>query len=268
MEQLIVLGTGNATVKKCYNTCFVLKNKDEYFLIDAGGGNQILNQLDQSNIALNQIHHLFVTHEHTDHILGVIWVVRMIATKMNQNNYEGNLNIYAHTELINTIQTICNLTLVKKITKLFNDRIIFHPLNDGDQKIILEHEFTFFDILSTKAKQFGFTFMNNKEKISFVGDEPYNIECYKYVKNSDWLLHEAFCLYEDKEIFKPYEKHHSTTKDAAKLAASLNVKNLVLWHTEEKRLENRKELYTKEAKMYFNGNIFVPDDLEVIELCY
>lgn len=36
MEKLIVLGTGNATVTKCYNTCFALKKEDEYFLVDAG----------------------------------------------------------------------------------------------------------------------------------------------------------------------------------------------------------------------------------------
>lgn len=31
-------------------------------------------------------------------------------------------------------------------------------------------------------------------------------------------------------------------------------------------LENRKRLYTEESKQYFNGNIYVPDDLDVIEL--
>lgn len=36
MEKLIVFGTGNATVTKCYNTCFALKKEEEYFLVDAG----------------------------------------------------------------------------------------------------------------------------------------------------------------------------------------------------------------------------------------
>lgn len=38
MEKVIILGTGNAGVKNCYNTCFALKNKNEYLLVDAGGG--------------------------------------------------------------------------------------------------------------------------------------------------------------------------------------------------------------------------------------
>ena len=44
------------------------------------------------------------------------------------------------------------------------------------------------------------------------------------------------------------------------------VKNLILYHTEEKTLANRKENYTREAAENFKGRIFVPDDLEVIEL--
>ena len=46
----------------------------------------------------------------------------------------------------------------------------------------------------------------------------------------------------------------------------LGVKNLILYHTEEKTLDNRKENYTCEAAENFKGRIFVPDDLEVIEL--
>lgn len=42
MEKIIILGTGNAAVTKCYNTCFAIQNEDEYFLVDTGGGNGIL----------------------------------------------------------------------------------------------------------------------------------------------------------------------------------------------------------------------------------
>ena len=50
MKKLIVLGTGHAVVKKCYNTCFALQEDNEYLLVDAGGGNEILNRLDKANI--------------------------------------------------------------------------------------------------------------------------------------------------------------------------------------------------------------------------
>ena len=50
MENLIVLGTGNAQAVHCYNTCFAMKKGEEYFLTDAGGGNGILLALEKQNI--------------------------------------------------------------------------------------------------------------------------------------------------------------------------------------------------------------------------
>ena len=77
---------------------------------------------------------------------------------------------------------------------------------------------------------------------------------------------EAFCLYADRDRFKPYEKHHSTVREACETATELGVENLVLWHTEDTRLPERKTLYTAEGRQYFFGNLFVPDDLESIAL--
>ena len=70
----------------------------------------------------------------------------------------------------------------------------------------------------------------------------------------------------DTEIFKPYEKHHSTVKEACELAEELHIPNVVVWHTEDKHIDERKKLYTEEGKQYYTGNLFVPDDLDVIEL--
>ena len=53
--ELIMLGTGSAMVTKCYNTCFALRNNNEYFLVDAGGGNGILAQLEKAEINYKNI---------------------------------------------------------------------------------------------------------------------------------------------------------------------------------------------------------------------
>ena len=46
----------------------------------------------------------------------------------------------------------------------------------------------------------------------------------------------------------------------------LGVPNLVLYHTEETHLNERKRLYTEEGMQYYHGNLYVPDDLEVFEV--
>jgi len=265
--KLTMLGTGNAGVKNLYNTCFALSEGENHFLVDAGGGNRILKILDEVKIPLTGIHDIFVTHEHVDHLLGVIWLIRMVGQKMGQDKYGGDLRIYCHRQLADVIRTITQMTIQKKLTDYFDDRIKFIPLNDGDTRQIISCEVTFFDIGSTKARQFGFMLRNAQgQKITCCGDEPYN-ECEAdYVKDSDWLLHEAFCLYQEADKFLPYEKHHSTVKEACELAAGLEVPNLILYHTEETHGDERKKLYTAEGKQFYRGNLYVPDDLEVIEL--
>ena len=86
------------------------------------------------------------------------------------------------------------------------------------------------------------------------------------VENSKWLLMKRSAYTHRQIFFSPYQKHHSTVKDACELANKMNVKNLLLYHTEDKNIKNRKELYTAEGKQYYQGNLYIPDDLEVIEL--
>lgn len=265
--ELIMLGTGNAVVTKCYNTCFAFKNNEEYTLIDAGGGNGILAQLEKAHIPLTHIHNLFITHAHTDHILGAVWLVRAIGQSIQKGDYKGIFRIYAHDKAIEVLQWICRMTLPKKVVSHIGQSILITEVRDGDCFEADSMHFQCFDILSTKEKQFGFTAtLPDQTKIACLGDEPYNPANAQYVTNADWLLCEAFCLYADRDRFKPYEKHHSTALDAGKLAQELNVQHLLLFHTEDKTIETRKETYTAEASVHFNKAIFVPDDLERIIL--
>ena len=191
---LTMLGTGHATVTKCYSTCFLLHDNEDYFMVDAGGGNRILGILE-----------------------GIHFIV----------------------------------------------------LQDGDTHKILNREITFFDIKAEKLLQFGFRI--ETEGFIFCGDEPLKEELYKYAERARWMLHEAFCLKEESEKFKPHEKKHSTVKDACVLAEKLKVQNLVLVHTEDSHVcgdypYNRKGLYIEEGKQFFSGNLYVPDDKEKIKI--
>ena len=224
-----MLGTGNATVTECYNTCFVLSGEGKHLLVDGGGGNTVLRRLKQAGTDWKDIRDIFVTHKHIDHLLGIIWMARMICQNMSRGTYDGEARIYAHDEVIALIDDMARKLLGAKESAFIGKRL---------------HLIT----------------------LTCCGDEPYN-ECERrYAEGSKWLLHEAFCLHSQAETFKPYEKHHSTVKDACELAERLGVKNLLLYHTEDKNIKNRKELYTAEGRLYYHGNLYVPDDLEAIEL--
>lgn len=263
--KLTMLGTGNAMTTECYNTCFMISDGDRNFLVDGGGGNTILRQLKDAGYDCRDIDEIFVTHKHIDHLLGVIWVVRKICQSGMQEKSEKEVNVYGHEEVIRLLRNMLKELLWENQWNFVSQSIHFIVVADGEVRKILDRNITFFDIHSTKDKQFGFCMeLDNDKKLTCCGDEPYNPCVREYVENSEWLLHEAFCLYSQADIFSPYEKHHSTVKDACELAEELDVKNLILYHTEDRNLSDRKRLYTEEGSRYFHGKLYVPEDLESI----
>lgn len=123
------------------------------------------------------------------------------------------------------------------------------------------------DELSKNDKQYGFkTILNNGKTLVFHGDEPLNKELYDFVRNSDYLLHESYCLETEANIYEPRKRNHDTVKSVGLKAQNLGIKNLVIWHTLENLGRDRKNRYMKEAKENFSRNVFVPNDLEIIDL--
>ena len=256
-NKITILGTGNAQATHCYNTCFMIRSCGGHrLLVDAGGGNGILLQLEKAGIDWKDIHDLYVTHAHTDHILGVVWMMRM------NLQFQNPLRIYSHRKVLDVLEYLCRQLLPKKQSDRIGTVVEMVELHDGDQLTVGDMQLQAFDIHSTKEKQFGFAMvLPDGIRLTCLGDEPYSEENERYARGVDWLMSEAFCVFEDRERFKPYEKHHSTALDAARLAQQLGVRNLILYHTEDKTLDNRRQRYTAEAKSVFGGQVIVPADL-------
>lgn len=265
--KLTMLGTGNALVTECYNTCFLMEEQGQLLLVDGGGGNTILRQIKSAGYDWMDIRHIFVTHKHIDHLLGIVWMVRMICQFMRHGEYRGEAFIYSHAEVISLLRDLADKLLQKKAAALIGGRLHLVEVTDGETMELIGHPVTFFDIQSTKAKQYGFRMdLGEGRKLTCCGDEPLAPPLEACAAGSEWLLHEAFCLHSQADIFDPYEKHHSTVKDACELAERLHIKNLLLYHTEDSSLSRRKELYQQEGKQYYHGALWIPDDLEVISL--
>ena len=263
---ITMLGTGSALVTECYNTCFVLSGSGGNFLVDTGGGNGILHQLNHAGFTLPDIHGVFISHSHIDHVLGAIWIIRISAQLMNKDRFPGDISIYSHDEVIPLLDDLARKLLLPYQYYFVGRRIHLKTVSKNETRKLLGHDTKFFDINSARTKQFGFIMDYGGGKLAFCGDEPCHESSYDYVRGCDWLMHEAFCLHSEAEIFDPYEKHHSTVKDACQTAQKLGVRNLILYHTEDSDLAHRKERYTAEGRLYYSGNIFVPDDLETITL--
>ena len=267
MRKLIFLGTGGAMATNCYNACFLLRTPDgEYFLTDAGGGNGILRQMKDAEVSFERLRVMFVSHGHGDHILGALWVIRKIASLMAADYYPGEFHIYGHDIVCQILDMMAQMLLTRKELDFFGKRILLREVRDGEEFSFLGMKFLPFDIRSSKTKEFGYRMrFANRRSLVFLGDEPYHERCRANVEKADWLISEAFCLEEDREKFRLREKGHCTAREAAENAEKLKAKRLILFHTEDTDLKNRKRRYTEEAAKSFGGEIFVPDDLEEIE---
>ena len=143
--KLTILGTGNAKVTKCYNTCFVLNIKiKEYFMIDGGGGNTILKQLEDAGISWKEISTIFVTHKHIDHLLGIIWMLRMYCQGMARGQFGGEVTIYGHDEVISLLKQMAEMLLTPKENEIYRRQSPSgRSKGQREDRTILGHRVTF-----------------------------------------------------------------------------------------------------------------------------
>jgi ribonuclease Z len=186
---------------------------------------------------------------------------------MGTGKFGGELTVYGHGELLEDVRRICEISFTKSDFRQLDRRIIFETVGNNETRMIGPYKVTFFDVLSTKMKQFAFQLtLTNGEKLVFLGDEPCDKENLHRIQGCDWLLAEAYCLYRDREKYTPYRFNHNTVKDSCIMAENAGTRNLVLWHTSDGYYGCRRELYTEEGLQYYRGKLYVPDDLDIIVL--
>ncbi|MBQ4494752.1 MAG: MBL fold metallo-hydrolase [Selenomonadaceae bacterium] len=149
--KLTMLGTGNALVTECYNTCFVISDGDKNFLVDGGGGSGILRQLKHAGFDWKDMREIFLTHKHVDHFTGILWLVRMICQYMNQREYLGTAKIYGHAEVLHLLEDIAKKLLQPKETRFIGDRLHLIPVADGEALNVIGRATTF--LTFTRPKQ-------------------------------------------------------------------------------------------------------------------
>ena len=264
-----MLGTGHAMVMDCFNTCFVYENENGKMLVDTGGGGQLLRQLRDAGISLGEINHIFVSHQHTDHFLGLFWTFR------GGPGGGGSTSVYLHEDLMRIAKGMLGLLMPESLERGGTNFVTVHH---GEEMEILGRKVRFFDTKATNVPQYGFVMtLGNGKRFVFHGDVPFDESNRSELQGAEIFMHEAFNLESEGPGMPgmpggpggpggPGKMGHSTVKQAAGYAQSLGVQTLILVHGSDNDLEHRQEKYTAEARQAFDGTIYVPYDLDVIEL--
>ena len=103
--------------------------QSRYFLVDCGEAAQM--QLMKYDISLHRINHIFISHLHGDHYLGLMGLM----FSMHLHKRVNDLHIYSHRGLDEIITT-----QLKYSQSAPSFKIIFHRLNEGERKVIYDDD--------------------------------------------------------------------------------------------------------------------------------
>ncbi|MDE6535559.1 MAG: MBL fold metallo-hydrolase [Muribaculaceae bacterium] len=261
--EVIFLGTGSAFPSRSYNACYAIRVGSLLWLTDGGGGNGIFPALAKADINPAELHHIFLSHAHTDHIFGLVWIIRKIVHLRMQGLYPDSIYIYANSEAAHALREICRLTFLESYYLTFLQVAEFRPANPGDSYQLKDLTIEFFDAGSENVSQSGFRMsLPDGKSIVALGDEALTTKNMMEVKGADTLICGAFCRYADRNVYKPYEKHHWTVKDVAEIASKIDVNMLILIHSED-QTPDKSLVYRAEAAEYFKGRVIIPNDGEI-----
>lgn len=264
--KIFMLGTGSAFPSRSYNACFAIKTPRILWLTDGGGGNGIFPALSRVGLSPGDFHHIFVTHSHTDHIFGIVWLLRKIVHLRMQGRYEGQLYVYANPETAHALTEICRLTFLDSYFKVLKEVMELRDASDGCTYDVEDVHVSFFDVGSENVLQSGFRMtLPDCKTIVALGDEALTRTNMRQATGVDMLICGAFCLYADHDVYKPYEKHHWTVKDVAVIAAEIHIGNLVLIHSED-NTPDKPAAYSAEASQFFPGAVTIPSDGDILSL--
>jgi ribonuclease Z len=299
--ELTVLGCSSATPTSTRNpTAQLLNIAERFFLIDCGEGTQM--QLRRYRLKFSRIDHIFISHLHGDHYLGLVGLL----SSMHLMGRTKDLQLYCPPELKEIIEV-----QYKHSQTWLNFRIVYHPhtyVNGGllfeDDKVIVKSI-----VLNHRIPCCGFVF---REKPGLANISPEKIKEYKIPvekilaikKGADLVLengltvlnHElvsgrpelrsyAFCsdtkydesfLEEIKGVSLLYheatfmhnmldrakETYHTTSLQAGQLAQKAAVKKLMIGHYSARYKDLQPLL--EEAKLGFPETILAQEGEKIL----
>lgn len=270
-------------------------------MIDCGEGTQI--QLRRSKINFNKISALFISHLHGDHCFGVIGLISTFGLLGRTSPLHIYAPAEFEDILNRQINFFCNgfdYNIIFHAVDTTAQDIIYEDRSLTVQSIPLTHRvpccgflfkerptlphirrdmIDFYNIPVSQRNNIkngadwitadGNIIPNSKLTIptepprsyAYCSDTKYKKDIKEQIKGVDLLYHEATYCEVDKDRANLY--HHTTAKQAARIASSANVKKLILGHYSA-RYENENVLLD-EARSVF-PNTFLTNEMDVFDI--
>lgn len=300
-NKLYILGSSSALPTATrFSSAQVLKLSGKLFLIDCGEATQI--RLRQSKVRLQKINHIFISHLHGDHYLGLVGLI----STLNLLGKQSDLHLFAFPALREIIEKQIEVSGL-----VLQFKIHYHFLNtDGFNQIMDERNIEVFSFpLKHRIETCGFLFREKAKPRNilrrFILENEVPIPWFERIKNGEDYIDKdgrffknetitqtapipksfAYCsdtiyletiipfiknvdlLYHEATFAEDLRdmsklKFHSTAKQAATIALKASAKKLVIGHFSARYSD--LNILLNEAREVFSETILA-EDLSVID---
>lgn len=199
-----------------YLPCIALKVDSDIYLFDPAEGCQ--SRLFRHGLSPLKVRAIFVTHSHGDHYLGIPGLIQ----SMTLSSRDNDLYLAAPKQVVDFLSLLIKSGMIRPSFKLS-----FETVGDSylyqDQKVVVR-AFT----VEHNIEAYGYHVTIGKKSICYTGDTGPSQNTVLNCKGVDILIHDSTFTTEYESEAR--EQKHSTAADAARVAASADVKLLVLFH--------------------------------------
>lgn len=265
--KVTLLGTGTPQpIMERFGSSILVQAGNEILLFDAGRG--CLQRLRQINISYDKINALFLTHLHSDHIVGLPdlwltgWLVSKRAIPLDVLGPAGT------DEMLNNLRKAFAFDIKLRVEddKRSEEGSKF-LVTEIQQGIIYEKNGVKVTAIEVDhypvVPAFGYRIDYNGHSVVLSGDTRYSQNLIKFAKGTDLIIHEVAIAPDSLSKSDPQYNilmHHTTPEQAAKVFNKAQPKLAVYSHIVKIQGLTEEDIM-KKTKANYSGEVIMGEDL-------
>ncbi len=279
--RVTLLGTGSPMpAMKRFGPGVLVQAGGQNLLIDAGRG--VTQRLLQTGLKLGAVHALFVTHLHSDHVVGIpdLWLTGWLEASYAQRS--GPFRVYGPIgtqNLMDGLVKAYDWDIKARIADQKLDPANLRPeVTEFKQGVIYDRggvKVTAFDVDHGDLLQpaFGFRVDYGGRSVTISGDTRFSENLIRHATGTDLLIHQVAAVREEllaNPVFKVILDHHTKPDEAGTLFSRVKPKLAVYYHfvllgTPKVPAVTEQDVVEMTRKTY-SGPLLVGEDLMAFRL--